>query len=107
MVVRNIIRADETDIGPANVIIRRRRLGIPAESTDSLWIHGRENILERELGDKLQRAAWLTDGLRIAPCSVFAAQHKHRLLLECLGGGFAVGRPGNVVHPCPILAARA
>jgi uncharacterized protein YutE (UPF0331/DUF86 family) len=53
--VLNIIRACETSIDLANMIIRKKRLGIPAESRESFGILVRENILQRELGDKLQK----------------------------------------------------
>ena len=53
--VLNIIRACETAIDLANMIIRKNRLGIPAESRESFGILVRENILARELGDRLQR----------------------------------------------------
>jgi uncharacterized protein YutE (UPF0331/DUF86 family) len=53
--VLNIIRACETAIDLANMIIRRKHLGIPAESRDSFGILVREKLLEPELGDKLQK----------------------------------------------------
>lgn len=53
--VLNIIRACEAVIDWANLIIRKKRLGIPAESSESFGILVREDILERELGDKLQK----------------------------------------------------
>ena len=53
--VLNVIRACETAIDLANMVIRKKRLGIPAESRDSFGILVRESILQRELGDKLQK----------------------------------------------------
>ena len=53
--VLNIIRACETALDLANMLIRKRRLGIPSESRESFGILMRENILERDLGDKLQK----------------------------------------------------
>jgi len=53
--VLNIIRACETAIDLANMIIRRKRLGIPAESRESFSILVREKIIAHELGDKLQK----------------------------------------------------
>jgi uncharacterized protein YutE (UPF0331/DUF86 family) len=53
--VLNIIRACETALDLANMLIRKKRLGIPSESRESFGILMRENILERDLGDKLQK----------------------------------------------------
>jgi uncharacterized protein YutE (UPF0331/DUF86 family) len=53
--VLNIIRACETALDLANMLIRKRRLGIPSESRESFGILMREQILEQGLGDKLQK----------------------------------------------------
>ena len=53
--VLNIIRACETSIDLANMIIRKKRLGIPVESRDSFGILMRESLLDHALGDKLQK----------------------------------------------------
>ena len=53
--VLNIIRACETALDLANMLIRKRRLGIPSESRESFGILMREKILEQGLGDKLQK----------------------------------------------------
>jgi uncharacterized protein YutE (UPF0331/DUF86 family) len=53
--VLNVIRACETAIDLANMVIRKKRLGIPAESRDSFGILVRESILDHELGAKLQK----------------------------------------------------
>jgi uncharacterized protein YutE (UPF0331/DUF86 family) len=39
----------------ANMLIRRRRLGIPAESRESFATLSREKFIPGELGDRLQR----------------------------------------------------
>jgi uncharacterized protein YutE (UPF0331/DUF86 family) len=51
----NVIRACDTAIDLANMLIRRRRLGIPAESRESFAILAREKLISSELGDRLQR----------------------------------------------------
>lgn len=51
----NVIRACDTAIDLANMLIRRRRLGIPAESRESFAILSREKVIPGELGDRLQR----------------------------------------------------
>jgi uncharacterized protein YutE (UPF0331/DUF86 family) len=51
----NVIRACDTAIDLANMLIRRRRLGIPAESRESFAILGREKLISSELGERLQR----------------------------------------------------
>lgn len=53
--VLNVIRACETAIDLANMVIRKKRLGIPAESRDSFGILVRESILDHESGAKLQK----------------------------------------------------
>jgi uncharacterized protein YutE (UPF0331/DUF86 family) len=53
--VLNIIRACETALDLANMLIRKKRLGIPSESRESFGILMREQILEQGLGDKLQK----------------------------------------------------
>ena len=51
--ILNVIRACEGAIDLANMVIRKRRLGIPSETRESFAILVRENILERELGTRL------------------------------------------------------
>ena len=51
----NVIRACDTAIDLANMLIRRRRLGIPAESRESFAILSREKVISSDLGDRLQR----------------------------------------------------
>jgi uncharacterized protein YutE (UPF0331/DUF86 family) len=53
--VLNIIRACDTTIDLANMLIRNRRLGIPSESRESFQILVREQLLERSLGDSLKK----------------------------------------------------
>jgi uncharacterized protein YutE (UPF0331/DUF86 family) len=53
--VLNVIRACDTSIDLANMVIRRRRLGIPSESKDSFAILAREHIVAPELGERLKR----------------------------------------------------
>jgi uncharacterized protein YutE (UPF0331/DUF86 family) len=53
--VLNIIRACETALDLANMLIRKRRLGIPSESRESFGILMREQVLEHGLGDRLQK----------------------------------------------------
>ena len=53
--VLNIIRACEISIDLANMLIRRKHLGIPSESRDSFTILVREKLLEPELGTKLKK----------------------------------------------------
>jgi uncharacterized protein YutE (UPF0331/DUF86 family) len=53
--VLNIIRACETGLDLANMLIRKKRLGIPSESRESFGILVREQILEPGLGDRLQK----------------------------------------------------
>jgi uncharacterized protein YutE (UPF0331/DUF86 family) len=51
----NVIRACDTAIDLANMLIRRRRLGIPTESRESFGILAREQVIPSELGERLQR----------------------------------------------------
>jgi uncharacterized protein YutE (UPF0331/DUF86 family) len=53
--VLNIIRACETALDLANMLIRKKRLGIPSESRESFGSLVREQLLERRLGDQLQK----------------------------------------------------
>jgi uncharacterized protein YutE (UPF0331/DUF86 family) len=52
--VLNIIRACETAIDLANMMIRRERLGIPAESREAFEILAREQRITRDLAGKLK-----------------------------------------------------
>lgn len=51
--VLNVIRACDTAIDLANMLIRRRRLGIPSESRESFTILIREKLIEPALGERL------------------------------------------------------
>ncbi len=53
--VLNVIRACEIAIDLANMLIRKRRLGIPSESRDTFATLAREGLLERDLGSRLQK----------------------------------------------------
>ena len=53
--VLNVIRACDTSIDLANMLIRRRRLGIPGESRDSFAILIREGIIASDLGERLKK----------------------------------------------------
>lgn len=53
--VLNVIRACDGAIDLANMLIRRRRLGIPAESRESFAILAREQAIPVDLGERLQR----------------------------------------------------
>lgn len=53
--VVNITRACETAIDLANMVIRRKRLGIPSESKESFSILVRENLIDPQLGQQLQK----------------------------------------------------
>ncbi len=53
--VLNVIRACETAIDLANMVIRKKRLGIPTESRESFAILARESILDSTLGIRLQK----------------------------------------------------
>lgn len=51
--VLNVIRACETSIDLANMLIRRRRLGVPSETRESFAILVREDLLDGDLGARL------------------------------------------------------
>jgi uncharacterized protein YutE (UPF0331/DUF86 family) len=53
--ILNVIRACDTSIDLANMLIRRGRFGIPTESRDSFAILMREQIIAPELGDRLKK----------------------------------------------------
>jgi len=53
--VLNVIRACDTTIDIANMLIRRRRFGIPSESRDSFVILAREKAIDVELADRLKK----------------------------------------------------
>jgi uncharacterized protein YutE (UPF0331/DUF86 family) len=53
--ILNVIRACETAIDLANMLIRKRRLGIPSETRESFAILTREHLLAQELGARLQK----------------------------------------------------
>ena len=53
--VLNVIRACATTIDLANILIRKRKLGIPTESRESFQILTREKLLDRNLADRLKR----------------------------------------------------
>jgi uncharacterized protein YutE (UPF0331/DUF86 family) len=53
--VLNALRACETSIDLANMLVRRRRLGIPSESRESFGLLVREKIVDADLGARLQR----------------------------------------------------
>ena len=53
--VLNVIRACDTAIDLANMLIRRRRLGIPNESRESFAILSREKAIPIDLGERLQK----------------------------------------------------
>jgi uncharacterized protein YutE (UPF0331/DUF86 family) len=53
--ILNVIRACDTAIDLANVLIRRRRLGIPSESRESFAILAREKAIAVDLGERLQK----------------------------------------------------
>lgn len=53
--ILNVIRACETAIDLANMLIRKRRLGVPSETRESFDILVRERLLERELGVRLEK----------------------------------------------------
>ncbi len=53
--VLNVIRACDSAIDLANMLIRRRRLGIPAESRESFAILAREKAIPAALGERLQK----------------------------------------------------
>jgi uncharacterized protein YutE (UPF0331/DUF86 family) len=53
--ILNVIRACDTAIDLANMLIRRRRLGIPAESRESFAILSREKAIPVDLGERLKK----------------------------------------------------
>ena len=53
--VLNVIRACDTAIDLANMLIRRRRLGIPDQSRESFAILCREKSIPSDLGERLQK----------------------------------------------------
>lgn len=53
--VLNVIRACDTAIDLANMLIRRRRLGIPSESRESFGILSREKAIPADLAERLQK----------------------------------------------------
>ena len=53
--ILNVIRACDTAIDLANMLIRRRLLGIPNESRESFGILSREKAIPVELGERLQK----------------------------------------------------
>lgn len=53
--VLNVIRACETAIDLANMVIRMRRLGIPSETRESFAILAREKLIGPDLGTHLER----------------------------------------------------
>lgn len=53
--VLNVIRACDTSIDLANMLIRKHRFGVPSESRDSFVILVREKVIPDGLGDRLKR----------------------------------------------------
>jgi len=53
--VLNVIRACDTTIDLANMLIRQRRLGIPSESRESFQILVREGLVDQGLGERLKK----------------------------------------------------
>ncbi len=53
--VLNVIRACDTAIDLANMVIRRRKLGIPSESRESFSILAREGIIDAASALRLQK----------------------------------------------------
>jgi uncharacterized protein YutE (UPF0331/DUF86 family) len=53
--ILNVIRACDTAIDLANMVIRQRRLGIPSESRESFATLVREGLIATELGNRLQK----------------------------------------------------
>ncbi len=53
--VLNIIRACEASIDLANMLIRERRLGIPTESRESFSMLVREQLIDPDLGKRLEK----------------------------------------------------
>lgn len=55
--ILNILRACETAIDIANILIRERSLGIPQSSRDSFQLLANAGLIRSELSDALQRMA--------------------------------------------------
>lgn len=53
--ILNVLRACESAIDLANMIIRARKLGIPAESAESFDLVARERVLPVTLADRLRK----------------------------------------------------
>lgn len=53
--VLNVIRACDTTIDLANMLIRRRRLGIPTQSRDSFVILARETVIDPAMAERLKK----------------------------------------------------
>ncbi len=53
--VLNVIRACDTTLDLANMLIRKRRWGIPSEGRESFVILTREKIIAREMADRLKK----------------------------------------------------
>jgi uncharacterized protein YutE (UPF0331/DUF86 family) len=53
--ILNVIRACETTIDLANMVIRKRQLGIPSETRESFTILMQEQLLGQGLGTRLQK----------------------------------------------------
>lgn len=53
--VLNVIRACDTAIDLANMLIRMRRLGVPNESRDAFRILTREGLIDDHLGSAVQK----------------------------------------------------
>lgn len=53
--ILNVLRACEVAIDLANMLIRKRRLGIPTESRESFGILVREHLVDASLGARLQK----------------------------------------------------
>lgn len=53
--VLNVLRACETSIDLANMLLRQGRLGIPAESRDAFGILVRERRIAADLGERMQK----------------------------------------------------
>lgn len=51
--ILNIIRACETTIDLANMLVRKKRLGIPTESKDAFRLLEREGLIDKQQADSL------------------------------------------------------
>lgn len=51
--ILNIIRACETAIDLANMLVRKKQLGIPTESKDAFRLLAREHLIEDSMADSL------------------------------------------------------